>query len=84
MNKAIASSYAIDKTNALNELLQIKGLESYYLYNTAVGQLYFELNDWRPAIHYYEKAIVLTPTLAERELLKIKVQLCRNQQETES
>jgi predicted RNA polymerase sigma factor len=40
MNKAIASSYAISKENALKELQQIKGLENHHLYYTPWRNLF--------------------------------------------
>src|SRR6185503_20155157 len=43
MNKAIASSYAISKQNALNELQKIKGLEHHHIYYASIGEIYFEL-----------------------------------------
>src|SRR4030095_4182394 len=60
LNKGIAASYAISKEAALVELKQIKGLENYYLYHTAIGEIYFDLHRKKDARVYYEKALSLT------------------------
>ncbi|MEJ7677372.1 MAG: sigma-70 family RNA polymerase sigma factor [Segetibacter sp.] len=63
LNKAIAASYAVSKEAALKELHQIKGLENYYLYHTAIGEIYFDLRCMKDARHYYQKALSLTRSL---------------------
>jgi RNA polymerase sigma-70 factor (ECF subfamily) len=77
MNKAIASAYANDKKNALNDLLEIKGLSEYYLYHTTIGELYAELNEWKQAAEYYQHALGLTTSIAEKEFLQQKIQKCK-------
>lgn len=76
LNKAIAASYAVSKEAALQELQQIKGLENYYLYHTAIGEIYFELNRKNDARYYYQKALALTRSLAEQQLLQEKIKSC--------
>lgn len=76
LNKAIAASYAVGKEAALEELQQIKGLENYYLYHTAIGEIYFELHRKNEARHYYQKALTLTRSLAEQQLLQEKIKNC--------
>jgi RNA polymerase sigma factor (sigma-70 family) len=76
MNKAIASAYAMDKSRALNELLKIEGLEKYYLYHTSIGEIYYELRDLEKAKAFYEKALALTSSQQEQELLKSKIHKC--------
>ncbi len=76
LNKAIAASYAISKEAALEELQQIKGLENYYLYHTAIGEIYFDLHCKEDARHYYRKALSLTRSLAEQQLLQEKIKGC--------
>ena len=39
LNKAIAGSYAIDPQRGLRALLQIKRLQDYYIYHTAMGDV---------------------------------------------
>jgi RNA polymerase sigma factor (sigma-70 family) len=76
LNKAIASAYAINKENALQELRQIKGLENYYLYYTSVGEMYFELEEKQPARENFEKALGLTTSQTEKQFLLDKIILC--------
>ena len=76
MNKAIASSYAINKEMALDQLLNIKGLENYYLYHTSIGEIYFELQNKQQAKKFYEAALQLTASHPEQQLLKDKIMNC--------
>ncbi len=76
MNKAIASAYAINKNNALDQLLKIKGLENYYLYHTSIGEIYYELQEKEKARECYEQALHLTSSQQEQELLKAKILRC--------
>ena len=76
LNKAIASSYAISRENALNELLNIKGLEKYYLYYASAGEMYFELNKLKEAKTFFRKALDLTSSLSEQQLLRKKISQC--------
>jgi RNA polymerase sigma factor (sigma-70 family) len=76
LNKAIAASYAVDRQTALEELLQIKGLEQYYLYHTALGELYLEWGRKEEACACYGKALTLTGSLAEQQLLQEKIRMC--------
>ena len=76
LNKAIASAYAISKQNALSQLLQIKGLENYYLYHTSIGEIYFELHQKRKAKESYERALHLTNSRPEQQLLMNKISNC--------
>ena len=80
LNKAIASAYAIGRQNALSQLLQIKGLENYYLYHTSIGEIYFELHQKRKAKEFYEKALHLTSSRAEQQLLMAKISNCETVQ----
>ena len=76
MNKAIASAYAISKQNALTELQQIKGLEHHHLYYASVGEIYFELQNKEEAKKYYQKALQLTTSGQEQQLLINKINNC--------
>jgi RNA polymerase sigma-70 factor (ECF subfamily) len=80
LNKAIASAYAIDKQNALQQLLQIKGLENYYLYHTSLGEIYYELHDKEKAKTFYEKALRLTTSRQQQQLLINKINNCETVQ----
>lgn len=76
LNKAIALAYAHNKEGALGELKKIEGLENYYLYQTAIGEIYYELNDKDTAKKYYETAFSLTTSKQERQLLIDKIKNC--------
>jgi RNA polymerase sigma-70 factor (ECF subfamily) len=77
LNKAIASAYAISRQHALDELRAIKGLEGHYLYHATIGEMYLELNDRGRARSSFEKAIPLTSSRVEKQLLLDKIALCR-------
>ncbi|HJS55601.1 MAG TPA: tetratricopeptide repeat protein, partial [Chitinophagaceae bacterium] len=76
MNKAIASAYAISKQNALNELQQIKGLEHYHIFYASIGEIYFELQNKTEARKFYQRALELTPSVYEQQLLIYKITSC--------
>lgn len=76
LNKAIASAYAVNKQNALEELKEIKGLEQHHLYYATIGEIYFELNQKSRARDYFQKAIKLTNSRIEKSLLTEKINLC--------
>ena len=76
MNKAIASAYAIGKREALETLQQINGLENHHLYYASIGELYLELRENEKAKVCFEKAIALTVSRSERQLLLEKIARC--------
>jgi RNA polymerase sigma factor (sigma-70 family) len=76
LNKTIAFAYAFDRQGALDQMLAIKGLEHYYLYHTSIGELYHELGQMEKAKEYFQKAIALTNSKKELQLLHHKIQLC--------
>jgi len=76
MNKAIASAYAISKQNALTELQNIKGMEDHHLYNASIGEMYYDMEEKENAKKYFEKALGLTASQSEKELLLKKINLC--------
>lgn len=76
MNKAIASAYAISKQNALTELQQIQGLEHHHLYYASIGEIYYELQNKDEAKRFYKKALQLTSSGHEQQLLIGKINSC--------
>ena len=76
MNKAIASSYAISKQNALSELQQIKGLENHHLYYASIAEVYFDLENKAEAKKFFKKALELTSSGYEQQLLMNKISNC--------
>ena len=77
MNKAIASSYAISKQNALKELQQIKGLEDHHIYYASIAEVYFDLENKTEAKRFFKKALELTSSSYEQQLLISKISSCR-------
>lgn len=77
LNKAIAASYAESKPAAISQLEEITGLEDYYLYHTAIGEIYFDWGLFLQAEKHYCKALALAPSPAERQLLSRKVAACK-------
>jgi RNA polymerase sigma-70 factor (ECF subfamily) len=76
MNKAIASSYAISKQNALKELQQIKGLEEHHIYYASIAEVYFDLENKAEAKKFFKKALELTSSSYEQQLLISKINSC--------
>jgi RNA polymerase sigma-70 factor (ECF subfamily) len=76
MNKAIASAYAISKQNALNELQKIKGLENHHLYYATLGEIYFDMENKTEAKKFFTKALGLTSSSYEQQLLMSKISSC--------
>lgn len=78
MNKAIASAYAISKEHALEELHKINWLEKHHLYFASLGELYLDMSQPVKAKEYFEKAIRLTDSFSEKQLLAEKIGHCKN------
>ncbi|MGN6291702.1 MAG: RNA polymerase sigma factor [Chitinophagaceae bacterium] len=78
LNKAIASAYAIGRQHALQELQKITGLENHYLYFASLGEIYFDMKDLEKAKENFRKAINLTSSLPEKQLLEEKMGRCLN------
>ncbi|RYZ54093.1 MAG: sigma-70 family RNA polymerase sigma factor, partial [Chitinophagaceae bacterium] len=76
LNKAIAASYALSMEEGLQQLEKIRGLEKYYLYHTAIGEMYVGLQQKCLANSHYQKALSLTRSLAEQQLLQEKIKAC--------
>jgi RNA polymerase sigma factor (sigma-70 family) len=76
MNKAIASSYAVSKQTALDELHTIRGLDNHHLYYASIGEIHFEMDEKRKAREYFEKAFHLTTSASEQQLLLEKIARC--------
>jgi predicted RNA polymerase sigma factor len=77
LNKAIAAAYALDKETALKQMLAIRNLDDYYLLHSSIGEMYFELNNPAEAKKSFQKAVLLTPSKREKELLQYKLEKCK-------
>jgi RNA polymerase sigma factor (sigma-70 family) len=76
LNKAIASSYAVSNQSALDLLNEIKGLEKHYLYHAALGEVCLALNKKPEAEQHFKRAISLTVSKTEQQLLMDKLSHC--------
>jgi RNA polymerase sigma factor (sigma-70 family) len=76
LNKAIASAYAVDREFALQSLMQIAGLNKYYIYHTSLAEIHFEMGHKDKAREHYSLAMELTPSRQEKQLLNSKIQNC--------
>lgn len=76
MNKAIASAYAVNRQQALQELQQIKGLEENHLYYASIAEMYFDLQQNNEAKAWFQKAILYTSSQSEQQLLLEKISYC--------
>jgi RNA polymerase sigma factor (sigma-70 family) len=77
LNKAIAAAYALDRETALKQMLAIKNLDDYYLLHSSIGEMYYELNKREEAKKCFRKAVMLTPSKREKELLQSKLEKCK-------
>lgn len=75
LNKAIASSYAVNYQSALALLQEIRGLEKHYLYHAALGEVYSALEKPKEARLHFEKAMHLTSSKIEQQFLQEKIAL---------
>jgi RNA polymerase sigma-70 factor (ECF subfamily) len=73
LNKAVAAAYALNPNEALMQLQAIDGLEQFYLYHATIGQMYALLGHKDMALISYQKALYLTTSSPEQQLLKSKI-----------
>lgn len=73
LNRAIAIGYAISADAGLLALQEITDLEHHYLYYSALGDFYAEVGDVGNARTSYERAVFLTRSNAEKNLLQSKL-----------
>jgi RNA polymerase sigma factor (sigma-70 family) len=74
LNKAIAIGFAKNAEEGLDYLKTVKGLESNFIYYAALGDFYNRLKYSNSAKENYVKAISLTQSSSEIDLLKSKIQ----------
>lgn len=75
LNKAIAIGFAKSAEEGLTYLKTVKGLESNSLYYAALGDFYEKVGNAKSAGENYTKAISLTQSASEIELLKSKLSM---------
>lgn len=75
-NKTIAKFYSLDKNEALKDLLSLVNepeLQNNAQYFASIGVFYAELNQKEKAIPYFRTALKLSKSVAEKELIKQKM-----------
>ena len=73
LNKAIATGYAISPHSGLAALQEINDLQNHYLYHSALGDCYADLGEINNASVSYRRALNLTSSIAEKNLLQAKL-----------
>lgn len=73
LNRAIAIGYAESPEAGLKALLEIKELQTHYLYHAAKGDFYSELGEMEHARSSYDLALTLTASKTEKTLLQSKL-----------
>jgi RNA polymerase sigma factor (sigma-70 family) len=80
LNRAIAISEmsgATDGIKAIEAIGNIAALKNYYLLPAALGEMYQQLKQYELAKKYFEEAITLTQSAAEKKLLHQKISLLK-------
>ncbi len=78
MNKAIVLGYMDSFQAGLEALRKIKGLDQNHLYHSALGDFYSEVGRKEEAKRSYEKALLITHSNTDKQLLKQKIINCAN------
>lgn len=73
LNKAIVIGYVESPQRGIEELTKIKGLEAHYLYQTAFGDFYLQVEDKQRAKSSYQLALALTTSNLEKKLIEQKI-----------
>jgi len=79
LNRSVAVSKVNGAEQALKELEHLKNISSlsgYYLFYSTQAEFYIQLNETGKAIESLEKAIMLAPLQAEKDLLKERLSAC--------
>jgi RNA polymerase sigma-70 factor (ECF subfamily) len=74
LNRSIALSQIEGTKKALEELLRIKKLDNYYLFHTTLAHFYKDLNEIADAKKHLERALALTNSSSEIQLIKRKIE----------
>lgn len=73
LNRAIAVGYAESPSQGVDALKKVIGLDSNYIYHTAFGDFYRDLQNTELAEKSYQQAMVLTTSNKEKQLLEKKL-----------
>jgi len=76
LNRAVVAAQIHGATAGIEEINNLPDremLDNYYLYHSTLGELYVQKGDLILAKKYFEKAISMTTSEAEKKLLKKKL-----------
>jgi RNA polymerase sigma-70 factor (ECF subfamily) len=77
INRSIVLGEAEGFDKAISELEKIKGLNGNCYYNTSLGEMYLKSGNKTEAVKHFQKALELTSSNAEIELIRRKINLCK-------
>ncbi|HXL57553.1 MAG TPA: hypothetical protein VN958_14915, partial [Chitinophagaceae bacterium] len=84
LNRAIVLSKTDSPQKAIDSVMQISKIESlldtHYLFNATLGELYAANGDKTKALQFYHKAYTLTPSESEKKLLEKKMSKLNEEQ----
>ena len=76
LNKAIVIGYVESAARGIEELNKITGLENHHLFQAALGDFYLQTGDNLQAKSSYQKALTLTTSIQEKQLITQKMRGC--------
>jgi RNA polymerase sigma-70 factor (ECF subfamily) len=76
LNRCLVIGEVEGYEKAVSALLALKSMENNCHYNASLGEMYIKSGKKEEAKMYFEKALKLTPSKPEQELLKRKLSLC--------
>jgi RNA polymerase sigma factor (sigma-70 family) len=76
LNRCLVLAEAEGTDKAINELKTMNGLSGNCHYNSSLGELYLKSGNKTEAKKYFEKALQLTSSNPETELIQRKINLC--------
>ncbi|GAB2583013.1 RNA polymerase sigma factor [Spirosoma areae] len=74
LHRAVAVAHVAGPLQALTEVANLSGLDAMHHYHAVLGDLYEQNHEPDPARRHYRRAIQLTPSAAEKELLERKLE----------
>lgn len=78
LNKAIAANFANGPDEGLELLLQVDSTQRSYLWYATIAEIYTNKDQQALAIHALNRALHLATTLAEKKLIKKKIEQFQN------
>ncbi|MFI5144052.1 MAG: RNA polymerase sigma factor [Ignavibacteria bacterium] len=78
LNRAIVICRVQGAKKAIDELNLIDDLDDYYLYHSALGEMYFQSELHDESIKHFETALKLTDSKAEKTLIRTKIEIVKD------